>query len=478
MFSFQENNAMFSVTPVQNMFIEEVLPHLTGDAVKVYLYGLKCCYYPPRNASMEAFAQTLGMEQSEVLQCLHLLEKNGVIRKISDTPPQYIYFNQIYNAFTQSGTPEASLIRSNQAFINRVNVLFEGRQILHEMEYTILYDWIDTMGFSQDAVLIFLQVMLKKAGPKKRLNFSRLDKEITLWHKEGALTLESAQNYAKSLSQRFQGAERVLRIFNIRRVPDYGEEMLYEKWLKWGFDQEAIDSAAKSIDSAMSPNLKYLDRVLQDYMQQGVFRASDIKKLNVRKEESRNLTSEILRIFGSVNRVSDEMSNLYQKWRSMGFSHPFLCKSARHLILRGQSTMQEMDLFLEHLKQMNLLDEKQLDAFLQDEKSTYALMQAMGVFKRPTQDEIRFYRKMRDRGLSDAQLLALAQRSRGVAVPQTYFMRLAQQEGGVPAVSLPESRTKQVSGQNYEMQRSYSEEEMDRFIDDLMDWDTEKDKKS
>ena len=472
MFSFQENNAMFSVTPVQNMFIEEILPKLTGDAVKVYLYGLKCCYYPPRNASMEAFAQTLGMEQSEVLKCLSLLEKNGVLRRVSDQPPKYIFFNQIYNAFTQSGTPEAALIRSNQAFINRVNTLFEGRQILREPEYTFLYDWIDTLGFSQDAVLLFLQHELKKVGPKKRISFAKLDKEIASWYQEGAVTLESAESYAKSLTQRYSGAERVLRIFNIRRAPDYGEEVLYEKWLHWGFSEDAIDYAAKSVDSAASPSLKYLDRILEDCCRNGILTVQDMHKTFTEQEEARTQTREILRVFGSVNRVSDELVSMYRQWREIGFSHSLILKAARFTVRRGQHSMQDLDRFLSLLSRMDVRDEASFETFRTEEAKVQALLQEMGSEQRPTLTDIDRYRALIRNGKTDEELTALAGKARGASVPMAYFLRLAQGSMEIPADKPARSGGKRVSGQDFSAQREYTEEELDSLIDDLSEWDT------
>ena len=462
---------MFSVTPVQNMFIEEILPKLTGDAVKVYLYGLKCCYYPPRNSSMEAFAQTLGMEQSEVMKCLSLLEKNGVLRKISDQPPKYVFFNQLYNAFTQSGTPEAALIRSNQAFINRVNALFEGRQILREPEYTFLYDWIDTLGFSQDAVFIFLQHELKKTGPKKRVSFARLDKEIAAWYQEGAVTLESAESYARSLTQRYTGAERVLRIFNIRRAPDYGEEVLYEKWIRWGFSEEAIDLAAKSIDSASSPSLKYLDRILEDCRENGVFSAEDMQKAFTQREENRAQTREVLRVFGSVNRVSEELVSLYRQWRDLGFSHSMILKAARFTVRRGQRSMQDLDRFLHLLAGMDVKDESSFDTFRSDEGKVQSLLQEMGSEQHPTLTDINRYRALIRSGKTDEELTELAGKARGASVPMAYFLRLAQGGSGEVPAKETSRGGKRVSGQTFAMQREYSEEELDSLIDDLKEWD-------
>ena len=40
LFGFDEQYAMFDVTPVANQFLLEYMPMARGDYVKVYLYGL------------------------------------------------------------------------------------------------------------------------------------------------------------------------------------------------------------------------------------------------------------------------------------------------------------------------------------------------------------------------------------------------------------------------------------------------------
>ena len=45
MFGFDEQYAMFDVTPLDNQFILEYLPAAKGDDLRVYLYGLMMCYH-------------------------------------------------------------------------------------------------------------------------------------------------------------------------------------------------------------------------------------------------------------------------------------------------------------------------------------------------------------------------------------------------------------------------------------------------
>ena len=60
-FAFDEQFAMFDITPVENQFILEYLPGAKGDYVKVYLYGLLCCYHPKKEMDISSMSRELGV---------------------------------------------------------------------------------------------------------------------------------------------------------------------------------------------------------------------------------------------------------------------------------------------------------------------------------------------------------------------------------------------------------------------------------
>ena len=66
MFGFDERYAMFDITPVENQFILEYLPNAKGDYVKVYLYGLMCCYHPEKEMNLDTMCHELDMTEDDV----------------------------------------------------------------------------------------------------------------------------------------------------------------------------------------------------------------------------------------------------------------------------------------------------------------------------------------------------------------------------------------------------------------------------
>ena len=67
MFGFDEQYAYYGVTPVDNQFILEYLPAATGDAVRVYLYGLMQCHHPEQTMTLPQMARELALSEEAVM---------------------------------------------------------------------------------------------------------------------------------------------------------------------------------------------------------------------------------------------------------------------------------------------------------------------------------------------------------------------------------------------------------------------------
>ena len=66
MFSFDEQAALFDVTPLPNQFILNYLPEASGDAVRVYLFGLVACYHHEAISDLQQMARELNMTEDDI----------------------------------------------------------------------------------------------------------------------------------------------------------------------------------------------------------------------------------------------------------------------------------------------------------------------------------------------------------------------------------------------------------------------------
>ena len=93
MFGFDPTSALFDITPVDNAFITEYLPQAKDGYTKVYLYGLMRCYHPEEDMNLDRMSHELSMPMDEILKAYRYWERHGLVRRISDNPPRWVYIH-------------------------------------------------------------------------------------------------------------------------------------------------------------------------------------------------------------------------------------------------------------------------------------------------------------------------------------------------------------------------------------------------
>lgn len=139
LFGFDEQYAMFDMTPVENQFLLEYMPSAKGDAVKVYLYGLMQCYHPQEDMSVAQMGHELGMSEEEILTAYRYWERKGLVRRISDFPPTFRYINVNKLMFT-GGLPQTDA--AYEAFAEALYALFGNDFRLHGKAISQYYEWV------------------------------------------------------------------------------------------------------------------------------------------------------------------------------------------------------------------------------------------------------------------------------------------------------------------------------------------------
>ena len=84
--SYSKEFSASAFTDVENVFIYEYLPLASGDAVKVYLYGLFLCQNKEFDQSAEKIAETLKMSEDEIRDCFNFWEEFGLVSVVSNDP--------------------------------------------------------------------------------------------------------------------------------------------------------------------------------------------------------------------------------------------------------------------------------------------------------------------------------------------------------------------------------------------------------
>ena len=178
LFGFDEQYAMFDVTPVANQFLLEYMPMAKGDYVKVYLYGLMQCHHPQADASVEQLGRELNMSGEDVLAAYRYWERKGLVRRVSDNPPSFRYVS-VSRQSLLGGAETAD--DAYEAFAEAVYGLFGNDRRLHGKELSQCYEWVEQMGLPQEVVLTLLRHMISQKGKRFSMAAAASASPISGW---------------------------------------------------------------------------------------------------------------------------------------------------------------------------------------------------------------------------------------------------------------------------------------------------------
>ena len=167
-FGFDEQFAMFDVTPVENQFILEYMPGARGSFVKVYLYGLMHCYHPQEEMSVQQMSHDLDISEEDVLAAYRHWERKGLVRRVSDNPPSWKYIN-VKQQFFMRG--EAPVDQGYTDFTEALYAMFGSERRLRSNEIAMAYEWVEEMGLPSEVVLMLIQHCIETKG--RHFSFKR-----------------------------------------------------------------------------------------------------------------------------------------------------------------------------------------------------------------------------------------------------------------------------------------------------------------
>ena len=257
MFGFDEQYAYYGVTPVDNQFILEYLPNATGDAVRVYLYGLMQCYHPQQSMTIAQMARELSLSEEAVLTAYRHWERKGLVRRIADNPPAFRYVSLKQLTMTGCVVP---VDQEYEAFAMAVYGLFGNDRRLHGAEMSRCYEWVEEMGIPAEVVVYLIREMIAQHG--KNVAIKTIEKRAAMLAEENVKTVEDAEIVLNRDKAVWDGSRAVIRRFGKRRNPSEDEQAMYRTWhVDWGFSQEDILAACAETVKG-EPTFAYLGGIL------------------------------------------------------------------------------------------------------------------------------------------------------------------------------------------------------------------------
>lgn len=273
-----------SVTHVENIFINELLPVAPGDYVKVYLF---CLMYAEQGVSVspEMVSKSLHLTLDEIDKAWKYWEDWGVIKRTGTRGSQdyeVVFLNQIGEYCGRGSRKEhrmniepASQPDDREQDSDDVLTRLTDRELqalFEEFERTVgrpisrsetskIADAIELYGVTPDV----LSYAIKYCADIEKFSIDYIYKVALRWKEEGCMTILDVKALLDRHSRRNSDYASVFRELGFNRLTTPGDREIMDKWFDvWGFMIDEVLRACKTAAGLREPSLKYVNKVLEN----------------------------------------------------------------------------------------------------------------------------------------------------------------------------------------------------------------------
>ncbi len=416
--SYAKEFSKSAFTDVENAFINEYLPESTGDAVKVYLYGLFLCQHPEQDKSIADIASTLNMSVDSVKSCFMYWEEFGLLSIVS-IEPFAVQYMPVRSSF--SAKPRKYKAEKYTDFTKSIQALLPSRMI-STGEYTEYFNIMESYSIKPEAMVMIVKYCTDRKGTD--VGYKYISTVAKDFGNRGITTVEKVEEELSSYIMRTSVIERILKALSIKRQPEIEDATLLKKWTQdLNFEEENIIFAASKLKKG---GMAKLDAFLLELYSMKSFSKEEILSYVNNKQEIYELALKINKALSIYVEVVDTMIDTYlKKWLSYGFIDQTLLMVASHCFKCGSNTLQDMDALLETLRNRGFIDLSSVGDYFENEKKQDEFIQKVlttaGINRRPNPWDRENLMMWKNWNFSTEMILEAAKLSSGKSSPLAYI---------------------------------------------------------
>ncbi|MBO4263027.1 MAG: DnaD domain protein, partial [Clostridia bacterium] len=331
--SFTKEFNKYSSTDVDNKFIMSYLPEASGNAVKVYLYGLLACRENDDGLTITKFSETLKLDESEVKDCFRFWEEWGLLNVISDDPFLVKYLP------VSSDKPKKINVEKYGEFNKALQALIPDRMITTS-EYTAYFNLMEDYSLPPEAMLMIVKYCVDIKG--EAISFRYILKVATDFCQRG---LNSVSKIEKELSDYSLRQGELLGIVSSvapNKKPEIEDLNLYKKWTEeYSFSPDAILFAAKK---SKAKSMRKLDKELSFLFSAKKISVEEIERAFADRNRIYDTARKIARTLSLYVEVIDPVAENYViPWLNMGYDDETLSFIANFCFKKNKRTFEDMN---------------------------------------------------------------------------------------------------------------------------------------
>lgn len=467
--SFAKEYSGTTCTSLENIFIYEYLPEASGDAVKVYTYGLFLCQNAEFDMELSSFAKNVKLTEETVIECFRYWEEFGVVTITSESPFSVQYLSLRANGM---GRPKKFKPEKYAKFTAALQPLISGRMI-GTNEYSEYFNIMETYRLKPEALLMIVKYCTDRKGGD--IGFRYIASVAKDFGKRGINTEEKVEKELSAYILRTAELEKLLRAMNTKRQPEPEDLNYLNKWTKeFGFDYDTVVFAAGKFKKS---SIEKLDEFISELYAHKKFSAQEIQEYLDNKKNIYDLAIKINKALSVYYDVLDPVVDHYtSNWVNFGYREDALLLIANYCFKHNKNTLEGMDSLVRALYKEGLISlgsiAEYFKQYTKNDELIKSILETVGIERKPNNWDRKNLKLWKSWNFTDNMILEAAKIASGKASPIAYVNAILgnwkNMEIYTPEqIPQPEKATQKTM--HFTNEHHYSKEELAAMIDDIAD---------
>lgn len=312
-------------TRIENIFIHEFMATAPEGYLKVYLLALMHADLGV-DISRKEIARHLTMDEEDVLKAWNYWEKMGLIRKHRKDPSDQFDYDiefislrqQMYGQMDSSQHEGDHQIGDNMSDPQIKGMISEIEQttgrVFNSSEIREVISWLEDYRVLPEAIAYAFAYSVKK---RRKTDIRYVGKIVKEWEAQGLGDVKAIEEHLGKLDRQNNMHRRVFQALGFSRNPTEEERRIMDVWFdEMNVPLDVVLDACKRTSGISSPNINYVNKVIQNWKKDGKLRGSKnpegLSRQDIREyyrllrekdeEEARKRQGEV---YGKVPRVKE-----------------------------------------------------------------------------------------------------------------------------------------------------------------------------
>lgn len=464
--SFSKEFNISASTWVDNKFIDMYLPIATGDAVKVYLYGLYACNQNDE-ITLDKFSKEVNLSVEEVKNCFRFWEEFGVLNVLSEEPFTVTYLP------VSAQKPKKYNPEKYTGFNKALQILIPDRMITPN-EFSAYFALMEEHSIKPEAMLMIIKYCVDLKG--KGISFRYVVKVANDFASRGITTESKIEKELSDYTVKSGDLFEILTAINSTAKPEVEDLNTYKKWIsEMKFTKNAIITAGIK---SKAKTIAKLDKELSLLYSAKRFSPEEIESYYKEKKQMAEIAYSVNKTLSVYAEVIDPVvENYVIPWLNKGFDGEALVFIANYCFRKNRRSLEGMNEVVEKLYLNGMVTVNAIADFIKsttkDDEFIKELLNILGFSRRPTDFDRQNLRTWRNWHFSDEMVKEAVNLSAGKNNPFAYVNAILsdwKNEGIFTPDKIPAQKTTPKSSGAFKSQ-TYTKEELDSLIDNIDDVD-------